>query len=421
MLRGSPDPSLDLPLLEGHLQELRREAAQASTWYCRERYIDRGALEPFYILEFRSAPEDRGDDTLDEELFQTARPGLRFVSMTRAKSGSGHAYWQELGRNELIERLDRFLIMFREDYLQPPGARGELHAPRLKHELFPERRFLFELRSPNKRITGVGPKKYAGQGIGAIRGRVLDETGVPLAGALVELLIGPTTLCRETDAGGIFWFSRVPPGKRSLRVRGRQGCQLRITAEESFGNVQGWLLDPDGGPVEHTEVKLIAPDAEEFPAWANASGRFVTGPLPAFPYILRVPEHLLTVQTTLSLSDAALGGVLRTQSGMALPGQTVVLKQNGAEVTRSTTDEQGRFFFHGRQAGRYQLELPGQRFFLRQIPGEAVCGTLPDAASSTKVELLVNEVPLRTERTTRAGDYDFDDVVPGRHRVRADK
>ena len=418
MIRNRPDPSLSLAVLESQIQGYRREVAAAKTWYFREKYIDCGPRDPFYILEFRSSVQDPGDDTLDEELFQTRMPSLRFVSMTRSKSGSGYAYWQQIDRDRLIARLDNFMAMFREDYLQPPGTKGDWNGSQSRHEIFRDKRFLFEIRSPRKSITGVGPKKYAGLGIGAIRGTLSDETGAPLVGAIVELIAGQRTIRRRTEPGGLFWFSRVPPGRYVLRVRDKQSCQVRVVAEEYFGNVRGWLTDDSGNPLENAEIKLIAPDAEEFAGWSNASGKFVTGPLPAFPYILRIPGHLFTVERTVYVNDAILGGVLRAQAGDPLGGQTVVLKQNGTEVKRTTTDLRGDFCFAELPAGRYQLEVPGQKIYFREIPGGTVQGTLRDASTPVKVELIAEGGSALTERTTRNGELSFENVVPGRYWLR---
>lgn len=417
MIRSRPDPSLTLAALESRLQDYRREVASAGTWYFREKYIDRGPRDPFYILELRGSVEDPGDDTFDEELFQTRTPALRFVSMTRSRSASDYAYWQRIDPGRLIARLDNFLAMFRGDYLQPPGTKADRGDSRSSHEILRGRRFLFEIRSPRQTITGVGPKKYAGLGLGAIRGKLIDETGAPLVGAVVELVAGQQTVSRRTEAGGLFWFSRVPPGRYVLRVRGRQSAQVRIVAEEYFGNVRGWLTDASGNPLENAEVRLIAPDAEEFAGWSNASGRFVTGPLPAFPYVLRIPGHLITVERTVYVNDAILGGVLRAQAGDPLGGQTVVLKQNGTEVKRTTTDLRGDFCFAELPAGRYQIEVPGQKVSFREIPGGTVQGTLQDAAP-VKVELIAQDGSVLTEKTTRDRAFSFDNVVPGRYRLR---
>lgn len=417
MIRNQPDPSLGLATLESHLQGYRREVAAAQTWYFRERYIDRGSRDPFYILEIRSAVQDLGDDTLDEELFQTRTPALRFVAMTRLKSGSGYAYWQQIDRDRLIGRLDHFLTMFREDYLQPPGTKADWNDLRSAHEIFRNKRFLFEIRSPRKRITGVGPKQYAGLGIGAIRGKLTDETGAPVVGAIVELVALHQTISRKTAAGGIFWFSKVPPGKYVLRVRDK-GCQARVVAEEYFGNVRGWLTDPSGSPLENTEIRLIAPDAEEFAGWTNASGKFVTGPVPAFSYTLRIPGHLFTLERTVYLEDAVIGGVLQTQTGDPIGGWEVVLKQSGTEEKRMLTDSRGEFCFANLPAGRYQLAVPGQKIYLREIPGGTVRGTLRGASVPVKVELIAEGGSTLTEKTARDQTFSFDNVVPGKYWLR---
>lgn len=412
MITGRPDTAINLARLENEIQGFRREAAASNAWYFRERYIDRCRLDPFYILEFKDRVEEQGDDLFDEELFQTSSAPLRVVCMTRGRSGSDYSYWQQTDRSYLIERLDNFLTMFREDYLQPPGAKGELYNSRNRHEIFREKRFLFEVRSPRKGIIGTGPKKFAGLGIGAVRGQVTDENGAALAGAVVELIAGSETLARRTDENGLFWFSRVPPGRHRIRVRGAQSCLVQVIEQEWFGNVKGWLADQDGNPVENAEAKLIAPDAEEFPGWSNASGKFTTGPLPAFPYILRIPDHLFTVEKTVYVSDAVIGGVLKAQNGNVMPGQRVVLKQNGQVVKEATTDNQGRFLFDGLLAGRYRIEVPGIRIFMRRAAPGAIKGRIRSISETMMLELIAENRSVYKERTALDGRFNFEQIGP---------
>jgi hypothetical protein len=322
MISGTPDKTLGLERLENEIHSFRREVSRGATWFFRERYIDRCRLDPFYILEFKDTAGERGDDTWNEELFQTRYRHLRAVCMTRERTGTDTSYWREIPKNSLIQRLDNFLKMFREDYLQPPGFRGDIFRPENKHDIFNQKKFLFEIRSPRKSIIGVGPKMYAGLGIGAIRGQVTDENGKSIAGAIVELITAKEKKVRKTNADGLFWFSKIPPGKYIVRVSENR-CKVQVIREEYFGNAKGWIADQDGRPIEDTEVQLISPDAEIFTGFSNNSGRFMAGPLPPFPYILRIPDHLFSLTKYVYVSDAVIGGVLKSQDGRPVAGYSI--------------------------------------------------------------------------------------------------
>ena len=50
-------------------------------------------------------------------------------------------------------------------------------------------------------------------------GRVLDQTGAPLAGVAVELTTGATALSTVTDERGLYKFEPVPAGPAGLTFR----------------------------------------------------------------------------------------------------------------------------------------------------------------------------------------------------------
>lgn len=416
MLSGKPDPSLGLAQLEREINTYRQELNSSPRWHFRENYIDRGVLDPFYTIEFNSQLEDAGDDLYHAPLFTTPYPYLRGVCLTREQPANEPTYWKKIARDKLVQRLERFLKMFREDYLQPPGAKGDLYSPQHQHELFKEKRFLFEIRSPRRSIIGVGPKMYAGLGIGAIRGQVTGDNNQPLANAIVELVAGEKTIARITNQGGLFWFSRVPPGKHRIRVRARS-CIVQVIEETYFGNVKGWLADQDGNPVENYEVQLIAPDAEVFTGFSNASGKFTTGPLPAFPYILRIPDHLFSLEKSIYVHDAIIGGVLKAQDGTAFPNQKIVLKKGDKTVKEIQSDSKGRFLFEGLAGGRYRIQVPGQQIYVREISGGSVAGRSTGATGKTELFLVATDSTIGIERTNRSGEFSFDNVVPGKYRV----
>lgn len=417
MITGQPDTSLDLARLEREMAGLRATVAAAPRWFFREKYVDREPLDPFYILDVRQRVDDPGDDLLGEPLFATRSRALTVKRITRQHGGEDGGYWQPIANRDLVGRLERFMTMYRDDYLQPPGYRGGLHRPDTQHPRFDGKRFLFRIGVPGRSLVGVGPKMFAGLALaGALRGQVSDGSGTSLVGVTVELDSEAGTVRRQTRAGGLFWFSRVPPGRYRVRMRD-QACTVQVIEEEAFGNVRGWLADQDGRPVDGGEVELHAPDGEIFRGWSNASGKFSVGLLPAFKYVLRIPGFLFTTQVSV-VSDAVIGGTICDDQGAAIAGGTVLLKQEGREVAQAVTDAKGNFRFDGLLAGRYQIELSGYRLYSKRALGGTIQGMVKGAAGPMVVELVAREKIVAVERTTREGQFWFEDVVPGRYLVR---
>lgn len=273
MITGKPDLLLNLPRLEREIQAFRREVSAGNQWYIREKYVDRGPLDPFYILQFTNRVEERGDDLMGEPLYASRSAALTVKRLTRLPEGTDRSYWRAIARDDLIGRLDRFMTMYREDFLQPPGFRGDLHNPNQQHQRFREKRFLYRVCSPNKEIIGVGSQKFANmEDFSAIRGIVRDDNGIPLAEATVELVTNTATFQRVTGEEGEFWFSRISPGRYTLRVSGRD-AHIAIS-KENFGNVQGTLFVGNRTILPGESISLLAPDEETFETVSNNTGKY---------------------------------------------------------------------------------------------------------------------------------------------------
>ncbi len=95
------------------------------------------------------------------------------------------------------------------------------------------------------------PEIEVGENTGGIRGIVIDQTVRPIAGATVALA-GPG-LSTESDEGGLFQFSKVPPGPHFLRVE----HPLHQTAQTSVDVVAG-ATNPQ--PVKLMMVRLFEQD-----------------------------------------------------------------------------------------------------------------------------------------------------------------
>ncbi|MCP5051992.1 MAG: carboxypeptidase regulatory-like domain-containing protein [bacterium] len=417
MITTKPDSSISLARLEGEVRAFREEIKRGERWYIREKYVDRGkASDPFYILQFRDKIEDPGDDLMGEPLFATRSAALKVKRITRQKEGTNGSYWQPIAADELMGRLERFMTMYRDDFLQPPGYYGDMYKPKQEHPRFKEKRFLFRIGSGRREIISVGSKMFAGHPLfGALRGQVMDENGASIVGVIVELVSDEETISRTTQDEGLFWFSKVQPGKYNLHIKGR-GCEVKDIQYEEFGNVKGWVSDNDNNPVAGAEVQLYAPDREIFSGWSNASGKFTTGPLPAFPYVMSIPGFLFTHQVTV-VSDAIIGGILHDEQGKTLAGRTLILKQGDKETARETTDAKGNFMFSELLGGRYQIELPGTRLYSKEIAGGTIKGKIHDASAPMKVQLIAKEKAVIEERITSQYNFLFENVVPGNYRV----
>lgn len=421
MITRKPDPQLTPARLQREIQAFCREINTRDQWFTREKYVDRCRLDPYYIILFTPEIEDRGDDLMEEPLFNTKYNALTVKHITRQPARGDRAYWKPVNKVELTARLDRFLTMYMEDYLQPPGYRGDLYNPDHRHDKFKEKRFLYRIAGPGKEITGTGSKMFAGSPmLGAVRATVMDQSGAPLAGVTVELVSPAGKDTRESREDGVVWFSRIQPGTYHVLVTGRT-CTVKIVEYQEFGNIKGWIADQDGRPVSGAQVKFYAPDNRLFSGWSNRSGKFTTGPLPAFPYIMNIPimdipGYLFTHHATV-VSDAIIGGILQDSSATPLAGKTLVLKKDGNEVAQTVTGENGNFMFIELLGGTYQIECPGSRLYAKEIPGGTVEGQFSGAAVPMKIQLIAKEKVIVEERATAQYSFLFDNVVPGAYRA----
>ena len=419
MIAGQADPILDPARLERAVAGFRREVAAAPRWFFREKYVDRGPLDPFYILDYRaeSEVEDAGDDLMGEPLFATAVPGMTVKRMTREPEGHGGSYWRPIEAGDLIYRLDRFLTMYREDYLQPPGYRGGLQEPDNLHPRFEKKKFVYRVGRGDSALVGTGSRMFAGQEpCGAIRGRLVDEAGRSLEGVEVVLTSGTQTLRCTSATEGRFWFSRVAPGKATLGLAGR-AAQVQRSVQEEFGNVRGWVANSNGWPLQGVEVTLEAPDGELLRELADASGKLSTRPLPAFPYLLRLPQRRFHIATE-SRRDAVIGGTLRDSRRKVLAGEPVVLMRRGEVVARVVTDTKGSFRFDNLAGGCYSLQLPGRRISVRRAPGAEIRGRIHGLVEPVWIELFSSTGHAALERPTATGKFHISTVLPAIYEVR---
>ncbi len=78
-------------------------------------------------------------------------------------------------------------------------------------------------------VPSSAPEAGFGDDTGGVKGHVIDDEGVPLAGVILQLL--PPALTATTAVDGSFSFSNVPPGKYSL-FAARLGFEAGATQVE---------------------------------------------------------------------------------------------------------------------------------------------------------------------------------------------
>ena len=423
ILTQTPDPNIHAWELENALDVIKKQVIKSAVWQVREEYIDRGILDPYYILMIRKPEHEKLDDVWNQKVFKSEQAGFSFVNRT---SHCTQDYWCDINTRALIERLDGFKASYDLNKLQPPGLKGDIFDPKEPHEIFKNKRYIYDLITPFKSLTGIGPSMYA-MGPGAVCGTVYDMESQPKNGVVVELKIGEETFSRRTKNGGLFWFSKVPSGSYTVSVKG-YNCTLQIIRRDEHGNIKGWLTDQDGYPVEYEDVHFKAPDNEVFKAITDESGKFVTGPLPAFPvrdsplsnypYLMDVPDYLFSVSKSVVVKDAVISGILRGREGQKMTNREVLLKQKGEEVDRTVTDNHGNFQFFELEGGTYELEVPESTIYLSQsAPGKIKGKYGSGKVNQTRVELVINDKVVGTERLSKGKEFYFDHVAPGKYEV----
>lgn len=423
MLKQQPDTNVTTWELENTIQIIKRELIKSPSWQYREEYIDRGILDPYYILKIRKPEHDKLDDTGNQSLFKTKTSGLSYVCRT---SDSRTSYWLDIKNSHLIKHLENFKHLYDVNKLQPPGKWGDLGNPDKDHKVFPERRFIYEIISPFKTLVGIGPNMYA-TGPGAVCGTVFNKNGQPLDGVVVEISNDKETLTRETRNGGLFWFSKVQSGKYQLKVK-KHTCIVQVIRHDEFGNIKGWLTDENGFPVEYADIRFLAPDGEIFMAATDDTGKFSTGPLPAYPvtssplanypYIMQIPEFLFSISKSITVKDAIISGVLKDNNGNVITNTQVVLKQAGETLFETKTDAFGNFRFFNLLGGSYNVEVPGQKIFLSHgAPGRIEGKEDKGMVNETRIQLVAEGYIVATERLNRSKEFAFEHIAPGKYSV----
>jgi len=423
---------MNISQLEQEICTFRKEIESnlKNSWWIREKYIDLGRNNnPIFSIDFTDNVKEPGDDLLDEPLFNSAHPHLKIKLMTRLKYGAGRSYWLMIKKDELITRLDRFLSMYRENYIQPPGNRSITKGIIRPHPRIEGRCFNYQITSPGHKIVGIAPKKCV-ETLGAISGRVLDKSENPLSGVKVELRLEKTVnekkdafiIHRTTNAKGQFWFSKIPLGdniKGFLKIKEKQ-IKINMLKLEPFGKIRGKLLDNKMNP-RVLNIKFCSPDGEIFKSQTDNYGQFKTASLPAFPYKTYIQGFGIRVNMIYS-GDSHISGVIKDKVGKPIKNSQIILKSDGNVIDKKMTGSSGHFIFENLWSGVYTIEIPENRISLKG--SGKIQGNIKDVNNAPIESQIIHLIRtsdkkiIDIDRTDKSGNFKFFELEPGSYIIR---
>lgn len=423
---------MEFSLLEQEIYTFRKEIESnpRESWWIREKYIDLGRSNtPMYCLNFRDNIRNPGDDLLDEPLFASSHQHMNIKLMTRFKHGADKPYWFSIKKDELIGRLYRFLSMYKENYVQPPGNRSISEGIIRPHPRIEGRCFNYQITSPGHMVVGVGPKRCA-ETFGAISGKVLDESKDPISGIQLELRVekivnnNQETLIinRNTNDKGQFWFSKIPLGenvKSLLKVKDKL-IEVSILKQESFGKVRGKILDNKANP-RVLSIELCSPDNEKFGIQTDYYGQFNSPSLPGFPYNISIQGFGIKVEMLYS-GDSLISGIIKNEVGEPLLNSQIVLKSNESIIDTKMTSKSGYFSFENLRSSEYTIEIPENWISLKG--SGQIHGNIRDINNNPLVSQIIHLVRISDKkiidltRTNISGTFKFFELETGSYIIR---
>ncbi len=237
------------------------------------------------------------------------------------------------------------------------------------------------------RQTTIAPAIVAQTG-GSIQGVVRDQgTGLPLAGAAVNLQDASNPVVAVTDANGAYTLTGVAPGPQQIvanltgylpsaaqnvQVSAGQTTQAADIALSPAAGLQGTVTF-QGNPVSGARVALWPTDTASDQVLTDAQGHYQFTTLLAGTYALTVDgpfQAVLNDSVTLTAgqtltqdevltSAAFVQGVIQVQGTNApLPGNGITLLQPDGTVINSSADVNGAYSFTRLAPGHYTLMLP---------------------------------------------------------------
>ncbi|MGA0058420.1 MAG: MSCRAMM family protein, partial [Planctomycetota bacterium] len=333
----------------------------------------------------------------------SARPEVGVLVQYRAQRGPGRVFVVDVGADDAggvrTDADGRFSIEVDRN------RAGELQLPRSEERLFgaSEQRSL-EVAAIS-RSTDLGDIPVTGAAV--IAGRVVDESGQPVAGAKVQPLLGgsgmkslfPMLLGRDrsVEAGedGRFVLAGLEPGeitfgaeakgyvpateKVEVRVAERRDDVVVVLARGA--SIAGTVIDDRGLPVAGAKVGVermreIAPGLqfssvdEESQVETDENGYFLVSGVegPKVSLIARAAGHAQKTLGEIELGDGSVlfrldrlgritGSLLDTE-GQPIAGSRISL--SGRAVEAVTTDAEGRFEIQDVAPGSVSLSAEGK-------------------------------------------------------------
>ncbi len=410
MIRANPDLTLNPTRLESILHNLKIQIKSKKEWYFREKYVDNGPRDPHYIIDIIENIPNKGDDLLDEPLFNTQKPEYKIKHLTRSGSEKKYPYWVKVNNQLLSKRVDRFRKMYFEDYLQPPGYKGDDKKMKTPHDCMEKRRFLYRISLQNKKNVGIGSKMFAELSGGAIKGTLYTGQNSPANDVEIELKSLNGTWKTKSLANGFFCFSRVPAGKMSLSISSND-CHIKNQSFEPFGRIRGTIR----GTEPKDEIRFVAPDKEIFRGHPNEQGSFEYYPMPALSYTLQVPGYTFSVSFHFEKDNSVLGGILKHISGRSMKNQEVLLKQGTSLIAKKNTGEMSEFRFDNLKAGTYSLEIPGFIIKEKKLSPSSISGKIKGLTQPITLKLICKDAVIAETKTTES--FSFENLIPGKYAV----
>ena len=223
----------------------------------------------------------------------------------------------------------------------------------------------------------------------SLAGTVADASGLPIANAQLDVIVGGDEGRRGTSAqDGAFTLDMLPRGHIRVRVTHPDYPIVELDAVASStgerahlvvplgGAIEGGLLDGSrGAPMAGVAIDAKGPGGATSEATTDATGRWKLGPLArgAWTIEVRLPGYLpftrqvdvpaATRAGTTTVRDvridlargALLGGVVRDARGQRVPHAHVTAKSPSATV-EGDADAQGEFRIHDAPTGEVSVE-----------------------------------------------------------------
>lgn len=332
--------------------------------------------------------------------------------------------------------------------------------------------------SVSPRDGGVSPRDDLAlelrTGPGFVVGTVVDEDGLPVAGATVVVRSERFDAARYapraevlTDAGGAFRIDPAAGGELRVRASGTSrgapaACEVRgVRAGTALAlslrpleSLVGRVVAPDGAAVQDFAILLARPEdpgapSERF-AFADGAGRFELAGLDPGPRLLRAVSASSSSARRLVEPPAAdlvlvlgpwatVAGLVVDRGGEPVPGCGLALSEaGGGEGVRGSSRADGTFELAGVPPGAYELRPlddsgrpAGAALALEVAPGEVLADVRVEVAAAgvlvgrviarggaplRSVPVAVRSVETgesRAARTDAEGVFRAEDLAPG--------